>query len=204
MTPPMPASTKVETWIFTRRARGTNDEGGEGAPQRCLHGVEVHPRMPSSPAMTEVVTRLSPGAHRTQSRRRLSAKLAVAEQTLQHTATHHHHHHHCGRLHRSTSRCVASRQTLSRRSSDEKACTPGGRRPDILFFGGIGPPRRTRRCRAATSCPRSGAKQPASASIDRGPPGPGRAQIRPARSRQPQRPRLSQSISVAATIVAPS
>jgi hypothetical protein len=30
MTPPMPASTKVETWIFIRRVRGTNDEGGEG------------------------------------------------------------------------------------------------------------------------------------------------------------------------------
>jgi hypothetical protein len=57
--------------------------------------------MPSSPAKTEVVARLSPGAHQTQSRRRLSAKLAVAEQTLQHAATHHHHH--CGRAHRSTS-----------------------------------------------------------------------------------------------------
>jgi hypothetical protein len=90
LTPPTPASTKVKTWIFTRRARGTNDEGGEGAPQRCLHGVEVHPRMPSSPAKTKVVARLSPGAHRTQSRRRLSAKLAVVEQTLQHAAAHHH------------------------------------------------------------------------------------------------------------------
>jgi hypothetical protein len=127
MTPPTPASTKVETWIFTRRARGTNDEGGEGAPQRCLHGVEVHPRMPSSPAKTEVVARLSPGAHRTQSRRRLSAKLAVVEQTLQHAATHHHHH--CGRAHRSTSHRVASRQTRSRRSSDERARTPGAAAP---------------------------------------------------------------------------
>jgi hypothetical protein len=123
MTPPTPASTKVKTWIFTRRARGTNDEGGEWAPQRCLHGVEVHPRMPSSPAKTEVVARLSPGAHRTQSRRRLSAKLAVVEQTLQHTAAHHHHH--CGRAHRSTSRHVASGQTRSRRRCDEKARTSG-------------------------------------------------------------------------------
>jgi hypothetical protein len=90
MTPPTPASTKVETWIFTRRVRGTDDEGGEGAPQRCLHGVEVQPRMPSSPAKTEVVARLSPGAHRTQRRRRLSAKLAEVEQTLQHAAAHHH------------------------------------------------------------------------------------------------------------------
>jgi hypothetical protein len=123
MTSSMPASTKVKTWIFTQRARGRNNEGSEGAPQQCLHGVEVHPRMPSSPAMTEVVARLSPGAHRTQSHRRLSAKLAVAEQTLQYAATHHHHH--CGRPHHSTSCCVASRQTHSCRSSDEKARTPG-------------------------------------------------------------------------------
>jgi hypothetical protein len=127
MTLSKPASTKVETWIFTQRARGTNDEGGEGAPQRCLHGVEVHPSIPSSPVMTEVVPRLSPGAHQTQSSRRLSAKVTVAEQTLQHAATHHHHH--CGRPHRSTSRHVASHQTRSCRSSDEKARTPGAAAP---------------------------------------------------------------------------
>jgi hypothetical protein len=83
--------------------------------------------MPSSPAKTEVVARLSPGAHRTQSGRRLSAKLAVVEQTLQHATTHHHHH--CGRAHRSTSRHVASRQTRSRRSSDERARAPGAAAP---------------------------------------------------------------------------
>jgi hypothetical protein len=121
MTPSTPASTKIETWIFIRRARGTNDEGGEGAPQRCLHGVEVHPRMPSSPAMTEVVTRLSPGAHRTQSRRRLSAKLAVAEQTLQHAATHHHHHHHCGGLHCTTAPHAALLPTKSTSNVAETA-----------------------------------------------------------------------------------
>jgi hypothetical protein len=150
--------------------------------------VEVHPRMPSSPAKTEVVARLSPGAHRTQSRRRLSAKLAVAEQTLQHAATHHHHH--CGRPHRSTSRRVASRQTRSRRSSDEKARTPGAAAPASSSSAGSGlhAAPSLPDAGAATSCPRSGAKQPASASIDRGPPGPGRAQIGSARSRQPQRP----------------
>jgi hypothetical protein len=190
MTPPTPASTKVETWIFTRRARGTNDEGGEGAPQRCLHGVEVHPRMPSSPAKTEVVARLSPGAHRTQSRRRLSAKLAVVEQTLQHAATHHHHH--CGRAHRSTSRRVASRQTRSRRSSDEKARTPGAAAPASSSLAGTtSPEKQTGRHQppaggaAPTNCPEH---RLGSASIDRGPPGPGRAQIGSARSRQPQRP----------------
>jgi hypothetical protein len=82
--------------------------------------------MPSSPAKTEVVARLSPGAHRTQSRRCLSAKLAVVEQTLQHAATHHHHHHHhCGRAHRSTSHRVASGQTRSRRCCDKKPAHPG-------------------------------------------------------------------------------
>jgi hypothetical protein len=42
---------------------------------------------------------------------------------------------------------------------------------------------------AASSCPRTGAKQPATARNGRGPPGPRRAQIWPARSRQPQCPR---------------
>jgi hypothetical protein len=93
--------------------------------------------MPSSPAKTEVVARLSPGAHQTQSRRRLSAKLAVVEQTLQHAATHHHHH--CGRAHRSTSRRVASRQTRSRRSSDEKARTPGAAAPASSSSAGTTP-----------------------------------------------------------------
>jgi hypothetical protein len=159
MTPPTPASTKVKTWIFTRRARGTNDEGGEGAPQRCLHGVEVHPRMLSSPAMTKVVARLSPRAHRTQSRRRLSAKLVVAEQTMPHAATHHHHH--CGRPHRSTSRRVASRQTRSRRSSDEKARTPGATAPASSSSAGSGlhAAPSLPDAGAATSYLRSGAKQ---------------------------------------------
>jgi hypothetical protein len=163
MTPPTLASTKVETWIFTRRSRGTNDEGGEGAPQLCPHGVEVHPRMPSSPAMTEVVARLSPGAHRTQSRRRLSVKLALAEQTLQHAATHHHHHHHhCGRPHRSISHRVASHQTRSRRSSDEKARTPGAAALASSSSAGSGLHAAPSQpdAEVATSCPRSGAKQP--------------------------------------------
>jgi hypothetical protein len=93
--------------------------------------------MPSSPAMTKVVARLSPGAHRTQSRRCLSAKLAVAEQTLQHAATHHHHH--CGGLHHNTSCRVAARQTRSRRSSDEKARTPPRLQHEDLLPGAAAP-----------------------------------------------------------------
>jgi hypothetical protein len=107
MTPPTPAPIKVKTWIFIRRARDTNDERGEGAPQQYLHGVEVRPRMPSSPVTTEVVARLSQGVHQTQKHRGLSAKLVKVVQTLQHVATHHHR----GRPHHSTSRHVAPRQT---------------------------------------------------------------------------------------------
>jgi hypothetical protein len=125
MTPPTPASTKVETWIFIRRARGTNDEGGEGAPQRCLHGVEVRPTTPTSSATAEIVARLSPGAHQTQRRCGLSVTLAEAVQALQHAATHNHR----GRLHHSTSRREGPRQTHVPHQSSEKARTPEAAAP---------------------------------------------------------------------------
>jgi hypothetical protein len=125
MTLPTPASTKVETWIFIRRARGTNDEGGEGAPQRCLHGVEVRPTTPTSPATAEIVARLSPGAHQTQRRCGLSVTLAEAVQALQHAATHNHR----GRLHHSTSRREGPRQTHVPHHSSEKARTPEAAAP---------------------------------------------------------------------------
>jgi hypothetical protein len=54
MMSPTPAPTKADARDFTRRARRSNDEGGEGAPRWCLHGVEVCPRTPSSPAGTDV------------------------------------------------------------------------------------------------------------------------------------------------------
>jgi hypothetical protein len=108
----MPSPTEAEAWVFTRRARGSNDTRGEGAPQRCLHGVEVHPKTPSSSATTEVGARLSPGAHQTQNRRSLSPKLAEAMQSLQTVAAHHHHL--CERLHHITSLCGAPRQSSRR------------------------------------------------------------------------------------------
>jgi hypothetical protein len=78
--------------------------------------------------MTKVVARLSPGAHQTQSRRRLTAKLVVAEQTLQHAATHHHHH--CGGLHHSTSCRVAPRQKhIQHRRDSERVLTPQAAAP---------------------------------------------------------------------------
>jgi hypothetical protein len=133
MTPPMPASTKVETWIFIRRARGMNDEGGEGAPQRCLHGVEVRPTTPTSSTTAEVVARLSPGAHKTQRRCDLSATLAEVVQALQHAATYNHH----GRLRHNTSRREAPRQThVPRHSTQRESTHTRGRRPGILFSDG--------------------------------------------------------------------
>jgi hypothetical protein len=133
MTPPMPASTKVETWIFIRRARGTNDEGGEGAPQRCLHRVEVRPTTPTSPATAEVVARLSPEAHQTQRRCGLSATLAEAVQAVQHAATHNHR----GRLRHSTTRREAPHQMHVPRHSRQRENThTRGRRPGILFSDG--------------------------------------------------------------------
>jgi hypothetical protein len=84
--------------------------------------------MPSSPAMTKVVARLSLGAHQTQSRRRLTAKLVVPEQTLQHAATHHHHH--CGGLHHSTSCRIAPRQKhIQHRRDGERVLSPGAAAP---------------------------------------------------------------------------
>jgi hypothetical protein len=83
---PMPALTKGGTWFFKRTALGSNNKGGEGVPQQCLHGVDWrcilgHLHRMHRPISAQCFHQSSPNATPSKT---CPPKLAGALQALQH------------------------------------------------------------------------------------------------------------------------